>query len=96
MPREFTAQLAGSGNHVACLHSAAPMALTIDPATHARWFRSGSVIDVPDIAAGFGTLETYVCESCGFIEWYCQDPKSIPIGHAYNTEIIEVNDQPYR
>ena len=37
---------------------------------------------------GFGVLEAYICKSCGFVDWYCQDPDEIPIGPQYMTEEI--------
>ncbi|MEJ7603319.1 MAG: hypothetical protein WKG01_35860 [Kofleriaceae bacterium] len=37
---------------------------------------------------GFGVFEAYICKSCGFVEWYCQDPEEIPIGPEYMTEEI--------
>jgi hypothetical protein len=47
--------------------------------------------------SGFGVLEGYACRSCGFIEWYCQDPTEIPIGPEYMTEEIDVaGPTPYR
>jgi hypothetical protein len=46
---------------------------------------------------GSGVVEAYVCTACGLIEWYCQEPQSIPIGDQYNTEIVEYgSDSPYR
>jgi hypothetical protein len=47
--------------------------------------------------SGFGVLEIYVCKRCGFVEWYCNDPESIPIGPAYMTEEIDLGGEgPYR
>lgn len=45
-----------------------------------------------------GTLELYICAACGFVEWYCHDPSSIPIGPAYMTEIVDHDSShvPYR
>ncbi|MGE0870575.1 MAG: hypothetical protein AB7P03_18565 [Kofleriaceae bacterium] len=47
--------------------------------------------------SGFGILEAYACRSCGFVEWYCQDPEKIPIGPEYMTELIDVSGgSPFR
>ena len=43
-----------------------------------------------------GTLELYICESCGFVEWYCHQPQDIPIGPAYMTEVIDHEPKHYR
>ena len=44
-----------------------------------------------------GELETYICRTCGFVEWYCVAPKAVPIGPAYNTELLDVSTGgPYR
>lgn len=44
-----------------------------------------------------GSLETYVCKGCGFVEWYCQDPESVPIGPEYMTELVDYDSgTPYR
>jgi hypothetical protein len=45
----------------------------------------------------YGTLEVYVCVGRGFLEWYCQDPESIPIGPEYMTDAIDYGERtPYR
>ncbi|MGN6105742.1 MAG: hypothetical protein ACTHU0_11600 [Kofleriaceae bacterium] len=65
---------------------AAPMV-----ATHAVHTKANFLLE------GHGVLEMYICARCGFIEWYCQDPESIPIGPEYMTEIIDhAPDEPYR
>ncbi|MCA9674287.1 MAG: hypothetical protein KC464_04520, partial [Myxococcales bacterium] len=44
-----------------------------------------------------GLLEAYTCRRCGFTEWYAQEPEDIPIGPAYGTELIDLDDDgPYR
>lgn len=35
-----------------------------------------------------GVLHTYTCRSCGFTEWYAENPESIPIGSDFATELI--------
>lgn len=41
-----------------------------------------------------GVLEMYVCRGCGFTEWYCRDPLSIPIGEEYGTELLDLGAKP--
>lgn len=39
----------------------------------------------------------YICRKCGFIEWYCNDPDTVPIGPYYMTEAIDHgSDTPFR
>ena len=51
----------------------------------------------PPPDAGFGVFETYICKRCGFVDWYCQDPDSIPIGPEFMTEEVDSDaSEPYR
>lgn len=43
-----------------------------------------------------GQLEMYVCEACGFVEWYCLSPQSIGTGPNHVTERIVVKKKAYR
>lgn len=44
-----------------------------------------------------GELEAYICRKCGYLEWYCVAPETIPIGEAHNTELLDVSSGgPYR
>ena len=44
-----------------------------------------------------GVFVAHVCRSCGFTEWYALDPKTIPIGPAFGTELIVIRaPSPYR
>lgn len=51
-----------------------------------------------DMTRPRGLLEAYTCRRCGFTEWYAQQPEDIPIGPAYGTELIDLDDDggPYR
>jgi hypothetical protein len=75
----------------------APMVLT-HPVSTTRMFVSQDLeAVVPSHRLGLGLLETYVCAACGFVEWYCHDPSSLPIGPEYMTEIVDyTGEQPYR
>jgi hypothetical protein len=45
----------------------------------------------------YGELEMYVCRGCGYIDWYCNDLESVPIGPQYMTELVEGESAgPYR
>jgi len=45
----------------------------------------------------YGMLEMYICRKCGFVEWYCSDPDSIPIRPAFMTELVKLGgDGAYR
>jgi hypothetical protein len=93
IPREYTAEDLGSTRSVC-----APMALTLRPGVTKRGLFFGGGASEPNIRwQSCGTLETYVCVGCGFLEWYCQDPESIPIGPEYMTDAIDYGSQtPYR
>ena len=51
-----------------------------------------------DLSRQRGLLEAYTCRSCGFTEWYALGPEDIPIGPAYGTELIDLDEDggPYR
>ncbi len=72
------------------------MAMTIEPQP---WDKLFGGKHVPPLQAqhGRGWLEAYACLGCGFVEWYCLDPQSVPIGPEYMTDLIDyTTDQPYR
>jgi hypothetical protein len=76
---------------------AAPSVATHEPMVTAKLHSRGRQVAAVDIRTGFGALEMYICRGCGFVEWYCQDPTSIPIGPHYMTEDIDfAGTQPYR
>ena len=75
----------------------APMTLTQKPQLAPRMFRKGVTVDAPTVVRGDGMLEAYTCLSCGFVEWYVEDPAEIPIGPEYMSELIDYTpDAPYR
>jgi hypothetical protein len=94
VPREYTSTPGEYGRDVV-----APMTLTAEAEVSSRFIRSGNDVKPPNICRGKGVLETYVCAGCGFVEWYCQDPKSIPIGPEYMSDIVDYgaeSEGPYR
>jgi hypothetical protein len=93
LARELTASPGESGDR-----EAHPMGVTLEPIASRSFFR-----DRPDgvergkFAAVHGILDMYVCLKCGLTEWYCRDPRSIPIGEEYGTEHVSVEGPtPYR
>lgn len=75
-----------------------PMAVTIQPvAKHTFFSGKRDGVDDVDPTQVMGILEMYICRKCGFTEWYCRDPKNVPIGEEYGTELVTVEaDKPYR
>ena len=93
IPREYTVAEHSANNRP----EVAPMTLTQKPRIEVPLFRKGMSVDAPAIARGEGMLETYTCLSCGFVEWYVEDPSEIPIGPEYMSELIDYTpDAPYR
>ena len=95
IPREYTATDGGVSTHSVV----APMSLTVRPFVTKRGFLGGggNQASEPDLQYSYGTLETYVCVGCGFLEWYCQNPEGIPIGPEYMTDEIDYGSPtPYR
>ncbi len=86
VPRELTA---GGGDYVRQL--AAPMMLTYAVQSQKRAIFAGNEVDSPAVGAGYGVLEAFVCCACGFVEWYCQAPESLPVGPAFNSELVDVS-----
>ena len=37
----------------------------------------------------YGLLVAYICQKCGFVMWFANDPADIPIGDKYRTRLIE-------
>lgn len=91
VPRELTA---GGHDHVHQL--AAPMMLTYAVQAEQRMVFRGNNVKAPAASRGYGVLEAYVCRACGFVEWYCQRPEELPIGAAYNSELVEIPEGTYR
>lgn len=93
IPREYTVKSHREMN----LAEVAPMTLTQQPVVTERLMREGNTVDAPRVVLGEGMLETYTCMSCGYVEWYCEDPSEIPIGPEYMSELVDYSpDAPYR
>jgi hypothetical protein len=75
---------------------AEPMALTFVPRPTTSILSTGPAAPGPDPAMSRGRLETYVCMTCGFVEWYCIEPHMIPIGPEYMSDVIDYTTDPYR
>ncbi|HEY4180655.1 MAG TPA: hypothetical protein VGM90_27610 [Kofleriaceae bacterium] len=79
------------------VESAAPQYVTYPPqGTHGLFSVSANAID---ISRGYGMIELFVCEGCGFIEQYCPTVKEIPIHKHLNTERVDYEqgkDGPFR
>lgn len=91
VPRELTAT---GGDYVSPV--AGPMMVTYAVQSQRRLVFSGNTVDAPAVGHGFGVLEAWICESCGFVDWYCQKPKDIPIGPAFNSERHVLGSTPHR
>jgi hypothetical protein len=92
VPRELSA---GGSDYVA--REAAPMTATIAPEVSPKLIFSGNSVSSAQVNQGVGRLEMYICQGCGFVEWFCQDPENIPIGTEYMSEAIDYSSEtPYR
>jgi len=90
IPRELTAFGSERVNEVA-----SPMPVTYQHEVKPGFFGTHAV--TIDSRKAYGYLELYICRKCGFIEWYCSDPSTIPLGPAYMTEAIDYEStEPYR
>jgi hypothetical protein len=80
------------------LHSIGmPMTLTAKPPPVAKHLLGADTVQEPQPFDGLGTVETFICRGCGFVEWYCEDPEQIPIGPEYNSELVDyTSPSPYR
>jgi hypothetical protein len=81
LAREFTTSPGEYG-----VRESRPMAVTAEPVPEHTFFAGrpkGVHVEVDQYR---GILEMYICRKCGFTEWYCRDPRSIPIGAEYGTE----------
>jgi hypothetical protein len=61
------------------------------PVTHEPYVIEGVFGDTvtADGKQYFGSFEMYVCQGCGFVEWYCREPKGFPIGPHYMTDEVD-------
>lgn len=73
---------------------AAPASLTFERGVSYKGFFA--LQQVPSAAAKmdqpYGLLDAYVCRSCGFIDWYAQEPEHIPVGAIYGTQLVVAKD----
>lgn len=89
IPREHSS---GGGSP----NTAAPMVVTHEIAITERFLRN-KMKPVWHASRGAGMLELYICRRCGFVEWYCDAPQSLPIGPQYMTQLVDyTSDTPYR
>lgn len=66
-----------------------PMCVTYDR----RWVNQGR-----NPRYGHGPLFMYVCRSCGYVQWFANDPGTIPVDEEMRTRVIRGpdNKEPYR
>ena len=78
----------------------APMAATYDVSIVRQ--QVGVMIGAPevrglDLTRPRGLIARYICSGCGFVELFCEDPESIPIGPEYMSDIVDYGgNKPYR
>jgi hypothetical protein len=77
----------------------APMAATYDVSIVR--LQVGVMIGAPevrglDLTRPRGLIARYICSGCGFVELFCEDPESIPIGPEYMSDIVDYSPKPYR
>jgi hypothetical protein len=93
IPREHTVKSGFDHNYA----EIAPMTLTQAPKVEHKIFGKGMNVQHPGVVLGDGMLETYTCIACGYVEWWCEDPREIPIGPQYMSELVDYTpDAPYR
>ena len=69
-----------------------PVAMTWDINTSATRIGATQVSFVRQrLDAPRGLLARYACAGCGFVEVYCEDPESVPVGPEFATDIVEVS-----
>jgi hypothetical protein len=91
VPRELTA----TGNDYVA-EVASPMPITYQHQIRTGLFGGKQAVSI-DSRKAYGYLEMYICRKCAFVEWYCSDPETIPLGPAYMTEAIDyAPTEPYR
>jgi hypothetical protein len=75
----------------------APMVVTTEVNVREGMLGGIKADRMPRETGGLGKLELYICRACGFVEWYCDNPATLPIGPQYMTEAIDYDsDAPYR
>lgn len=48
----------------------------------------------PGDSYSYGMLRLYACRSCGFTQWFTDNPASVPVGPKYRTRILRGPDSP--
>ena len=78
----------------------APMAATFEVSIVRQ--QIGVMIGAPevrglDLSRPRGLIARYICSGCGFVELFCEDPESIPIGPEYMSDVVDYGGtKPYR
>ncbi len=49
----------------------------------ARWLLSGR-----DPRHGHGPLAFYMCRQCGYLQWFVEQPESVPVGDEHRTSLV--------
>jgi hypothetical protein len=50
-----------------------------------------------DLTRPRGLIARYICSGCGFVELFCENPESIPIGPEYMSDVVDYGSgKPYR
>jgi hypothetical protein len=84
VPREYWS---GGGDYVE--QRVAPMYAVQAPSTAKTFWGSERLAPPTPAGTSWGLMEMFVCRACDAVEWYCHDAAKIPIGAAYNTELVE-------
>ena len=78
----------------------APMAATYEVSIVRQ--QIGVMIGAPevrglDLTRPRGLIARYICCGCGYVELFCENPESIPIGPEYMSDVVDYGgDKPYR
>jgi hypothetical protein len=95
VPREKGAHTSSFGTDTYAQATIEPFALAFAP--HVTMGLLGGVhVHVPEASdrTARGILETYVCVTCGFVEWYCLDHRNIPLGPEYMADFVDYGTAP--
>ena len=70
-------------------HKEVAFAVTYD----SRWVQNGRNPNHPH-----GKVRVYVCRQCGYLQWFADEPATIPVGDEHKTRIIAGPEKvaPYR
>ena len=84
VPREYTLRKNGDGSATTIA-----VAMTATQSPQVSESLLGGRTPLADARAGHGSMEMYICQGCGFVEWYCREPNAIPIGTTHMTELLD-------